>query len=292
MKVKLRPKLNPKNLMKIRISFFAVFFLFSCTSLRDTYAFCNFPEHSPFPGGVINKILFIKSSLKPEIKAEGKGVYLCQVDKHLWRALIPINLFRDKNSIDVFHNENLILNIPIENKAYRESKITIDNQDMVSPPAEYLPRIKRETELSFKAINILTNTVLSSLKMSKPIEGLKSSEFGVRRFINNQPRNRHTGLDLAAPSGTEIRAPLSGKVVLIGNFYYRGNTVFLDHGGGLISTYSHLNDVLVQNQDLITKNQIIGKVGQTGRVTGPHLHWQTILSGIPVDPELFLEEPL
>ena len=68
--------------------------------------------------------------------------------------------------------------------------------------------------------------------------------------------------------------------------------MFLDHGGGLISTYSHLNDVLVQNQDLITKNQIIGKVGQTGRVTGPHLHWQTILSGIPVDPELFLEEPL
>ena len=163
---------------------------------------------------------------------------------------------------------------------------------MVSPPAEYLPRIKKESELSFEAINTNSNTFLSSLKMSKPVEGFKSSEFGVRRFINNQPRNRHTGLDLAASSGTEIRAPLSGKVVLIGNFYYKGNTVFLDHGGGLISTYSHMSKVLVQNHDLITKNQIIGKVGQTGRVTGSHLHWQTVFSGIPVDPELFLEEPL
>ena len=105
---------------------------------------------------------------------------------------------------------------------------------MVSPPAEYLPRIKKESELSFEAINTNSNTFLSSLKMSKPVEGFKSSEFGVRRFINNQPRNRHTGLDLAASSGTEIRAPLSGKVVLIGNFYYKGNTVFLDHGGGQI----------------------------------------------------------
>jgi len=279
-------------LMKIRISIFVVFFLFSCATFRDTYPVCNFPEHSPFPGGVINKNLYIRSSQTPEISVEGKSVYLCQVDKNLWKALIPISLINQKNFVEIYHNEHRILNVPIATRDYRESKITINNQDMVSPPAEYLPRIKKESELSFEAINTNSNTFLSSLKMSKPVEGFKSSEFGVRRFINNQPRSRHTGLDLAASSGTEIRAPLSGKVVLIGNFYYKGNTVFLDHGGGLISTYSHMSKVLVQNHDLITKNQIIGKVGQTGRVTGSHLHWQTVLSGIPVDPELFLEEPL
>ena len=84
-------------LMKIRISIFVVFFLFSCATFRDTYPVCNFPEHSPFPGGVINKNLYIRSSQTPEISVEGKSVYLCQVDKNLWKALIPISLINQKN---------------------------------------------------------------------------------------------------------------------------------------------------------------------------------------------------
>ena len=82
---------------------------------------------------------------------------------------------------------------------------------------------------------------------------------------------------------------MSGKVILVGNFYYRGKTVFLDHGGGMISTYSHMSEVVVQQGQSLEKGDLIGEVGQSGRVTGPHLHWQIILSGIPVDPELFLE---
>ena len=82
---------------------------------------------------------------------------------------------------------------------------------------------------------------------------------------------------------------MSGKVILVGNFYYRGKTVFLDHGGGMISTYSHMSEVIVQQGQSLEKGDLIGEVGQSGRVTGPHLHWQIILSGIPVDPELFLD---
>ena len=82
---------------------------------------------------------------------------------------------------------------------------------------------------------------------------------------------------------------MSGKVILVGNFYYRGKTVFVDHGGGMISTYSHMNKVVVLKGQSLEKGDLIGEVGQSGRVTGPHLHWQIILSGIPVDPELFLE---
>ncbi|GIT61317.1 MAG: hypothetical protein Ct9H300mP20_11440 [Gammaproteobacteria bacterium] len=85
---------------------------------------------------------------------------------------------------------------------------------------------------------------------------------------------------------------MSGKVILVGNFYYRGKTVFLDHGGGMISTYSHMSEVVVQQGQSLEKGDLIGEVGQSGRVTGPHLHWQIILSGIPVDPELFLEPSL
>jgi len=149
-----------------------------------------------------------------------------------------------------------------------------------------------EAELGKVAIGTISRRFHTSLKMPLPTQGIKSSEFGVKRFINNQPRNRHTGLDLAASIGTEIISPLSGKVILVGNFYYRGKTVFLDHGGGMISTYSHMSEVIVQQGQSLEKGDLIGEVGQSGRVTGPHLHWQIILSGIPVDPELFLEPSL
>lgn len=278
--------------MKFRISVIAIIFLFSCASLRESYSVCNFPEHAPFPGGIINMMVDISSFYVPEVNIEGKSVYLCQVDKNSWRVLAPIGLLTKKNKVNIYHKKKLILSIPITNKEYRESKISIRDQDMVYPPTEYLPRIEKESRMTSASFTVLTKSYLSSIKMSSPVKGPKSSEFGVKRFINDQPRNRHLGLDIAAVTGTQIIAPLSGKVILVGNFYYRGNTVFLNHGGGLISTYSHLDEILVKEQDFVQQNQVIGKVGQTGRVTGSHLHWQIVLSGIPVDPELFLEEQL
>ena len=216
-------------------------------------------------------------------------VYFCQVDKDHWKILAPISLSEEIKTIAIVKNGQPILEVPISNKAYRESKITITNQDLVSPPEEYLSRIKMESDLGKVAIGTVSRRFHTSLKMPAPTQGIKSSEFGVKRFINGQPRNRHTGLDLAASIGTEIISPLSGKVILVGNFYYRGKTVFVDHGGGMISTYSHMNKVVVLKGQSLEKGDLIGEVGQSGRVTGPHLHWQIILSGIPVDPELFLE---
>ena len=276
--------------MKIKLVLLGIFFLSSCTTFKINYPACVFPDHSPFPGGVINKIIKISSTEISYVKTEQKNVYLCQVDEDHWKVLVPISLSSEIKPIIISNQGKTLLKVLILDKEYRESKITIDNMDLVSPPAEYLPRIKKEAELGKAALNIVSNRYHSILKMSLPVEGLKSSEFGVRRFINNEPRNRHTGLDIAAKVGTEIISPLSGKVLLVGDFYYRGKTVFLDHGGGIISTYSHLSKISVQEGQLIKKNEIIGKVGQSGRVTGPHLHWQIVLSGIPVDPELFLQQ--
>ena len=124
--------------------------------------------------------------------------------------------------------------------------------------------------------------------MTIPVQGLMSSEFGVRRFINNEPRNRHSGMDIAAPEGTEVITPLIGEVIISSNFFYKGNVIYVNHGAGLVSSYSHLSKLEVKKGDKIKTGDIIGLVGQTGRVTGPHLHWEIYLMGVPINPEVFL----
>ena len=115
-----------------------------------------------------------------------------------------------------------------------------------------------------------------------------SSEFGVRRFINNEPRNRHSGMDIAAPEGTESITPLSGEVNISSILFYKGNWIYVNPGACLGSSYSHLSKLEVKKRDKIKTGDIIGLVGQTGRVTGPHLHWEVYLMGVPINPEVFL----
>ena len=273
--------------MKNRFAVLCLFFLMSCSSLQVNYPLCEFPKNSPFPGGVINKIVELSSSQVKAINQE--PIYLCKVNKNQWRILSPIKLSIGTNSIIIPLKEERLLKVEIASKNYRESRINIENPDLVTPPQSSLERIKKESALSREAMSVNSKMIHSSLKMAPPTLGIKSSEFGVKRFINDKPRNRHTGLDIAAPIGTEITSPLSGRVVLVGEFFYRGKTVFLDHGGGLITTYSHMNNIAVNKGQFVRKNEPIGEVGKTGRVTGPHLHWQIVLFGVPVDPELFLE---
>ena len=96
-------------------------------------------------------------------------------------------------------------------------------------------------------------------------------------------------MEIAAPSGTAIKAPANGKVVLTGDFFFNGNVVYMDHGQGLISMFCHLNEINVKNGDLLNKGDVLGKVGATGRVTGPHLHWSVSLNNARIDPMLLLE---
>ncbi|MDH3355350.1 MAG: M23 family metallopeptidase, partial [Chromatiales bacterium] len=121
-----------------------------------------------------------------------------------------------------------------------------------------------------------------------PVSGRLSGNFGRRRFFNNQPRKPHSGMDIAAPMGTSVVSPAAGKVVDTGNFFFNGNTIFVDHGQGVVTMYCHLNTLTVKKGDIVAQGEKIATVGMTGRVTGPHLHWSVNLNGVRIDPALFM----
>jgi murein DD-endopeptidase MepM/ murein hydrolase activator NlpD len=132
--------------------------------------------------------------------------------------------------------------------------------------------------------DLFTPLPASPFPLTLPASGPVSSNFGLRRILNGEPRNPHAGLDIAAQRGAPVTAPAPGKVSLTGSFYFNGNTIFVDHGGGLISMVCHLSAIDVHVGDILARGQRIGRVGATGRATGPHLHWSVSLNGQRVDP--------
>jgi len=280
------------SLMKIKLSTIVfTLFLGSCAFDQKLFLFdnCKFPINSPYPGGVLS--IDIKNTdfdRKKEIDIEGLVSSICKYSLYQSKMFIPIPLDFKSKKIEIRQDGAVLSSSEILNKSYRESRITISNNDFISPGEELQPRIRREYELSQAAKNTFTPIKLKDWAMIKPTKGLISSEFGVRRFINSQPRNRHGGMDIAAPEGTEVLAPLSGEVIIASNFFYKGNVIYINHGAGLVSSYSHLSKIEVKNGDKVKKGDLIGLIGQTGRVTGPHLHWEVYLMGTAINPEIFL----
>ena len=280
--------------MKIKI-ILLVFLITSCSNQAFNFnkIECDYPIHSPVPGGVIN-INILNEKLEPElIFVDWKKPYICKPDNGKLNVVYPINLETKKDVLKVIYDKNLLREIPIVQKNFRESRITIANQDLVQAPSKYTSRIEKEYFIALDLKNYSSQKINNSFFMINPIEeGIMSSEYGVKRFINNKPRNRHKGMDIAAPKGTIIQSPLLGRVIFAGNFYYRGNIVYVDHGEGLISSYSHMDEILVQEGETISTGDKIGTVGETGRVTGPHLHWEVYFLGETIDPSILINSAL
>ena len=176
----------------------------------------------------------------------------------------------------------------VTDKAYPVQRLTLTDDKMVNPPPDELARIERETILQNAQYDRFTPLAASPFPMRLPAAGRVSSNFGLRRILNGQPRNPHAGLDIAAPTGAPVLAPAAGTISFTGSLYFNGNAIFIDHGGGLISMLCHLSKIDVQAGDAVRKSQRIGLVGATGRATGPHLHWSVSLNGARVDPSAVL----
>lgn len=174
-------------------------------------------------------------------------------------------------------------------KDFGESRIEILDQNLVTPKLKDQERASAEYLKVRKIIKNNTKQFDDNFKFQAPIQSVITSAFGKRRFINNSERSPHMALDLRGAVGREIFAPKTGRVVLAENHFYGGNKVVLDHGGGLFTAYSHMSEIKVRLDDVVEKGSLIGLSGMTGRVTGPHLHWEVFLNGNRINPELLID---
>lgn len=169
-------------------------------------------------------------------------------------------------------------------------KLTVDRK-YVEPPKEVQERIKADRAKVGKALATRLPERLWDTPLLRPVQGGITSQFGLARVFNGQPRGKHRGLDLRAADGTPIQACADGVVALVDDLYYSGNTVYLNHGDGVFTAYLHMSKPLVKPGDRVTRGDVVGLAGSTGRVTGPHLHLSLYAQGQSVDPLPLLEAP-
>ena len=181
------------------------------------------------------------------------------------------------------------VNVKVNWVDFGESRITITDQSKVTLSAADQARANKESLAIKKALRETTTEITPSFYFIPPVPGIITSPFGKQRFINGLPRSAHLALDFRGNVGTPIVSPLKGKVVLVGDYFYTGLTLILDHGYGLFSSYAHMSEIKVKLGDLIEQSSEIGLVGSTGRVTGPHLHWTVYFDGNKVNPESLIQ---
>ena len=178
----------------------------------------------------------------------------------------------------------------VEQRRYKEQKIEGVPKRTVQVPESALPRIRQEVKLTKTArqVDSVRQDFLQTFQW--PAHGIITGVYGSRRFYNGQPRRPHYGIDIAAPQGSAVTAPVSGKVILVHkDMYFSGGTLIVDHGHGVSSTFIHLHKVLVEEGDVVEQGQIIAEIGATGRATGPHLDWRMNWFEQRLDPQLLMD---
>jgi murein DD-endopeptidase MepM/ murein hydrolase activator NlpD len=225
----------------------------------------------------------------PEVTWMGKKVYLAGSEVNsTWHGFIAVDLGQRPGSYPLLvkspsSGKGRALNIEVVRKDYGVRRLTLP-KEMVDLDARTLERVKKEA----KTIRALWETPASEAvwqgSFLKPLDGDVVGPFGRRRVINDQPRSPHSGVDFKAGRGTPVRAMNHGTVVLTEDRFFAGRSVVLDHGGGVLSMYFHLEKILVQEDQFVERGQVVGLVGATGRATGPHLHLGIRINGARVDP--------
>lgn len=164
-------------------------------------------------------------------------------------------------------------------------------QDKVTPSEDVLERIHAEAARVARARKRRDDRTDWSDGFIRPVEGPVTGVYGSQRILNGEPRNPHWGIDYAAPTGTPVQAPAAGVITLThADMYFSGGTVLLDHGQGLVSAFLHLSAIDVESGQRVEQGDIIGKVGASGRATGPHLDWRVNWGDVRVDAGVLVDE--
>lgn len=252
------------------------------------------PQPLTVPGGIAEIPLGPLMDAAPQVFFQQHRVLVTHDDRN-WLALVGIPLETQPGQQEIVlktQDKSTRIAFNVNYKEYPAQYLSIKNKRMVNPNPEDLKRINADLQRINAAIGTWTEQERIDTDFTAPVDGRLSGVFGSRRFFNNQAKNPHSGLDIAAPPGAPIKAPAGAKVIDTGNYYYNGNAVFLDHGQGLISGYFHMTEIKVKPGQTVNRGDLIGSVGATGRVTGPHLHWNIYLNNTKVDPALFIAKDL
>lgn len=249
-----------------------------------------FPKTSLVPGGVA--VVELGSSDKtPQFKFRDKPVLITKNNGSYFAIVgLPLNLKPGEYFISGNRGDETALEkkfFSVVNKEYTTQRINIEDKRKVNPYESDMDRIWAEQKRQKKAKRHYSKSAVD-VDFLQPTEGIMTGSFGRRRIFNGEARRPHSGMDIAADEGVPIIAPSKGKVIELGDFFFSGKLAYVDHGQGMISLFAHMSEIYVSLGQQIEKGDIIGKVGATGRVTGPHLHWSLGLNGTWVDPSLFL----
>ena len=241
-----------------------------------------------WPGGVAFIDLGPVEGAPLTVEYDGRRALVMERDGRR-RAVVGVPLDAAIGRATIKLSDGATLSFDVAEHAYAEQRLQVA-QNYVSLSDEVLARVGRERKISDAALTNWRDIDVDGVSLAAPVDGRRSSSFGLRRFFNDEPRSPHKGMDIAAPEGTPILAPRGGVVSATGSYYFNGNTVFIDHGQGFVTMYCHLSVIGVEDGQAVTAGDPIGKVGATGRVTGPHLHFGTYLNGTAVDPALPLAD--
>jgi hypothetical protein len=274
--------------LKTLFSILIVLTLSSCASTNYTVDL----SETEIKQGSLTLFNLDKKSRKHKLSASFTGgeIFTVTDDNGTW-GIIAVDLETKPGNYELKfeRGEKIVLkDMGVVYADYGSESFTLPD-GMVELSAEDLNRVIKEKALLKKVWATSNEAPLWDGPFMLPVDGRRSAEFGLRRTMNNVKRSPHSGLDIAAKKGTPVKAANSGKVAFIGNFFFNGNFVVLDHGLGVFTIYAHLSEVLTKQGEAIKNGQVIGKVGSTGRSTGPHLHFGVKVGRMRVSPARLFE---
>lgn len=287
-----------KNMKQIRVVLFTLVILALCASTALASVFLAYPKKVGLGEPFMVRVTSDKPMEQVSIDWKGKTV---KPEIRKWRGrYVSLAMFGTDVLFDKPGKDKLVVKtvsegkerkfgrtVRVKKKKYKIQRLTLPKK-MVTPPTKVYDKIARDRKEVKVAKDSMSAERMWFVPFMRPTKGGQSSPYGAQRILNGKPKNPHRGLDFRGAKGTAIKAMADGKVVLVGEHYYAGNSIYLDHGNGVVTMYFHLSRIDVKEGDTVERGQVIGGIGSTGRVTGPHLHMSVSVQGRLVDPNYIM----